>query len=192
MDFKIGQRVSFGRGNGERTLGEIVKINPTKAKVKQLESRGRLATHPIGTIWTVPFSLIYPVINGACGACDCADPTCVVGLAQDCDCACHKPHAPTGDAAMSAEIARLRAENEKLRQQAAQAAQPKRSDAEILREILGLYSALEPEVLSADGERSRSECRRIAANIHRRLRECFIEIGRDVSEDEAYKSLQAA
>jgi hypothetical protein len=56
-----GQKVNFGRGNGEQTLGEVVKCNPTKAKVKQLESRGTMRSYPIGTVWTVPYSLMSPV-----------------------------------------------------------------------------------------------------------------------------------
>jgi len=55
------QRVYFGRDHGERTLGEIVKRNPKKAKIRQLESRGRSRSHAIGTIWTVPWSLVTPV-----------------------------------------------------------------------------------------------------------------------------------
>lgn len=57
-ELKVGQQVKFGRPNGEHTVGVIEKLNPTKAKIKQLENRGR--TNQIGTIWTVPYSLIYP------------------------------------------------------------------------------------------------------------------------------------
>lgn len=57
---KIGMRVYFGRENGEETLGEIVKINPKKFKVKTLEARGVRKNHAIGTIWTVPPSLCTP------------------------------------------------------------------------------------------------------------------------------------
>lgn len=57
-DFKVGDKVLFGRGNGEQTLGEITKKNPTKAKVKQLEARGTQKSHPVGTIWTVPYNLL--------------------------------------------------------------------------------------------------------------------------------------
>jgi len=57
-DYKVGDQVLFGRGSGEQTLGEIVKKNPTKAKVKQLEQRGTQKSHPIGTIWTVPYNLL--------------------------------------------------------------------------------------------------------------------------------------
>ena len=61
----VGQRVYFGRGRGEQTLGEIVKINQVRAKVKQLEGRGMHRIRPVGTIWTVPFSLMTPAESDA-------------------------------------------------------------------------------------------------------------------------------
>lgn len=61
--FQVGQQVYFGRGQGEQTLGEIVKLNPSKAKVKQLEKRGEKRQYEIGTIWTVPYSLIQATTN---------------------------------------------------------------------------------------------------------------------------------
>lgn len=60
-DCKVGMKVTFGRANGEHTLGEIVKVNSVKCKVKQLESRGTMKDHKVGTIWTVPTSLLTPV-----------------------------------------------------------------------------------------------------------------------------------
>ncbi len=60
-DCKVGMKVMFGRSHGEQTLGEIVKVNSVKCKVKQLESRGTLKDHKVGTIWTVPTSLLTPV-----------------------------------------------------------------------------------------------------------------------------------
>jgi hypothetical protein len=60
-DFKQGQKVYFGSPNGEKTLGEIVKLNPTKARVKTLEERGRRTTS--GEIWNVPYGLMQPADN---------------------------------------------------------------------------------------------------------------------------------
>ena len=57
---KVGMKVVFGRGNGEQTLGEIVKVNPTKAKVKTLENRGNGRGSVVGAVWTVPYSLMRP------------------------------------------------------------------------------------------------------------------------------------
>ena len=59
----VGMQVYFGRENGEQTLGKIVKINPKKFKVEQLESRGTRKSHNIGTVWTVPPSLCSPATD---------------------------------------------------------------------------------------------------------------------------------
>lgn len=60
MNATVGMKVYFGRSHGEKTLGEIVKINPQKAKVRQLEDRGSIRDYPIGTVWTVPYTLMSP------------------------------------------------------------------------------------------------------------------------------------
>jgi hypothetical protein len=57
-DFLEGDKVYFGRENGQRTLGVIDKKNPQKAKVKILERRGRGRGSEIGSIWTVPYGLL--------------------------------------------------------------------------------------------------------------------------------------
>lgn len=57
---QVGMKVVFGRGNGEQTLGEVVKVNPSKAKVKTLESRGNGRGSDVGSVWTVPYSLMKP------------------------------------------------------------------------------------------------------------------------------------
>lgn len=62
-DLIKGQEVLFGRPNGEKTRGEIVKLNPKKAKIKQLDNRGTHRNYPIGTVWAIPYSLIFPA-NG--------------------------------------------------------------------------------------------------------------------------------
>jgi hypothetical protein len=56
--FNIGDTVLFGRENGEKTLGRVVKINASTIKVEQTEERGG---RPIGTVWRVAASLIYPL-----------------------------------------------------------------------------------------------------------------------------------
>ena len=52
---RVGQRVLFGRENGEKTLGEIVKVNAKCAKIKQIEERGN---HSVGTVWRVPYQFL--------------------------------------------------------------------------------------------------------------------------------------
>lgn len=56
--FNVGDIVRFGRPNGELTLGKIIKLNPTKAKVETLESRGTGRAAAAGAVWTVPYSLM--------------------------------------------------------------------------------------------------------------------------------------
>jgi len=56
--FNIGDTVLFGRENGEKTLGRVVKINAASVKVEQTEARGG---RPVGTIWRVAPSLVYPL-----------------------------------------------------------------------------------------------------------------------------------
>lgn len=55
---KVGMVVEFGRENGEWTRGEIIKINPSKAKVRTLESRGKSRGGFEGSVWAVPYSMM--------------------------------------------------------------------------------------------------------------------------------------
>lgn len=57
----VGMTVEFGRENGEWTKGEIIKINPKKAKVKTLESRGSGRGGFTGAVWSVPYSMMRVV-----------------------------------------------------------------------------------------------------------------------------------
>lgn len=65
QDFTKNQKVYFGRGRGEQTLGKILKLNPTKAKVETLESRGNGRGSHVGSVWTVPYSLMRPADTDA-------------------------------------------------------------------------------------------------------------------------------
>lgn len=47
---QVGQEITFGRPNGEKTKGTILKINKSSIKVRQDEARG---IHKIGTVWKV-------------------------------------------------------------------------------------------------------------------------------------------
>jgi hypothetical protein len=140
LDFSKGDKVLFGRSHGEQTLGEVVKVNRVKVKVKQLESRGTYRSYPVGTIWTVPATLLSKTDSSA---------------------VMPKEEAPK---------------------------KPKRSDADILSDIRRLYNMLSPENLHCDGEISVSAARRRGAEFNRQLRACFVELGRRVSEEEAYNS----
>lgn len=65
----------------------------------------------------------------------------------------------------------------------------KRSEDAIMDDILSVYVKLSPENISHDGERSRSEINRARADLNRQLRALFTEIGREVSETEAWAYL---
>jgi hypothetical protein len=58
----VGQHLFFGRPNGQKTLGEVVKVNRTKIKVRTLETRGHRTTN--GEVWTVPPSLCVAAEGG--------------------------------------------------------------------------------------------------------------------------------
>lgn len=60
-------KVSFGRPNGEKTIGIVKKVNAKSVKIEQTEIRGRQKTHAIGTVWTVGKSakLITIIPDGA-------------------------------------------------------------------------------------------------------------------------------
>ncbi len=139
-DFKVGDKVRFGRGRGEQTLGTVVKVNRAKLKVRQDEVRGRQRIRPAGTIWTVPPSLCTKVSGSEA-----------------------TPKAPSKAALKAA-----------------------RSDAEIIADITRVYGNLSPENLWMDGEASRSYVQRRGAQLRQALRVLFAEIGREVTESEAY------
>jgi hypothetical protein len=136
----IGEKVYFGRSHGEQTLGEVVKINRASIKVRQLEQRGTMKAHKVGTIWKVAPALVHPAGPGAIPA----------------------------------------------------AAPAKRDDAAIMSDILDCYCGLSPENLSCDGEASPEHVRRRGAELNRKLLSLFNEIGRPVSESEAYASDRAS
>lgn len=54
----VGLLVVFGMPGEEQTLGQIVKLNPARAKIETLESR---ADRPVGTRFNVPYALMLPV-----------------------------------------------------------------------------------------------------------------------------------
>ena len=62
----------------------------------------------------------------------------------------------------------------------------KQTDSAILDRIFNLYCDLSPENLSCDGELSGSQVRAKAARLRAELKACFAELGREVTEDEAW------
>jgi hypothetical protein len=64
---------------------------------------------------------------------------------------------------------------------------PKRDPKTIMQDFSAAHMLLEPENLTCDGERPRSECNRIAAILNRALRALAIENGRMVDSSEAFQ-----
>lgn len=62
---RIGDRVLFGRPNGEQSLGEVMKINSKSVKVRLLENRGDGRGSTPGSVWNVAKGLCRPVESGA-------------------------------------------------------------------------------------------------------------------------------
>jgi hypothetical protein len=64
MEPRVGDKGYFGRNRGEKTYGEVTKVNRKTLKVRQLEARGTHKSHSVGTLWTVPKTLWTPEDQG--------------------------------------------------------------------------------------------------------------------------------
>jgi hypothetical protein len=159
QDVKVGMKVMFGRPNGEQTLGEIIKINPTKAKVKALASRGNGRGSDVGTIWTVPYSLMTPTGVAMLDELNSRPPLSLDGLMV----------VGTENLPMSY--------NEFM----------PHGDRCIMEAIVDTYNRLSPEWLTCDGELSRSQVMTKKNQLERRLKSLFQALGRPVSESVAYQ-----
>lgn len=62
-----------------------------------------------------------------------------------------------------------------------------RGEKEIMADIVGVYNCLSPENLSCDGELSRTQINRRYGNLKGDLRRLFAELGRSVTEEQAYE-----
>ena len=56
--FKVGDFVTFGRPNGEQTVGKIVRVNAASLTIEQLEERGSTRIRQAGAKWRVHPSLV--------------------------------------------------------------------------------------------------------------------------------------
>lgn len=63
-----------------------------------------------------------------------------------------------------------------------------RAEKEIMNDILYCYVQLSPENIWCDGEATPSEARATEKRYRDRLSKLFTELGREVSEEEAYNS----
>jgi hypothetical protein len=211
-----GDKVYFGRTHGEKTLGEVIKVNGKSVKVKQLEQRGTMKNFAVGTIWRVALSLVSPATGEASSPTpapkskrpegfilvdialcyvDLSDEHLVGALAPSrADAARKSVQLNQKLLSLFEEIGREVSREEAIKNSAdfppaaPVPAPAARTEAAILKDILGVYGNLSPENLSCDGELSRTRVRQRAAQLNRQLRQLFQEIGRTVSEDEAYRT----
>lgn len=65
-----------------------------------------------------------------------------------------------------------------------------RTEADIMQDIDRVYGDLSPENLTCDGELSATEVRKRSAELNRKLRLLFVELGRQVSEMECHTWLE--
>jgi len=56
--FRIGDLVTFGRPNGEKTEGKVVRVNAASITIEQTEVRGVSRVREAGTKWRVHPSLV--------------------------------------------------------------------------------------------------------------------------------------
>lgn len=156
--FKKDDFVLFGRPGGEQTLGQIVRLNPKTATVKQLEQRGVQKTHHVGKEWKVSYSLMRLARPDG----KLAEPSQQPAVPQH-----QQEHLLTRDNLKYSPFAR--------------------EDNMILAAIVTVYSHLSPENLTADGERPRDQVRSLQAKYNRKLKHLQHALGYAVSEDAAFR-----
>lgn len=194
-DFQVGDKVLFGRRNGEKTLGEVVKVNRKRLKVRTTETRGTRRTYSKGSVWTVPPSLCQKVgDDGSAAAPAPAKPTYAVGTVVEFrgfTWASRGEGTLTGIVTRGGEDAEVYAEG-RFHFPKAMKVVGKRDLETVKKECLGVYCALSPENLTCDGELSRSQVRAKAARLNRALKALWKEAGREVTESEAWATARRA
>lgn len=199
MSFKVGDKVYFGRTHGEKTLGEVVKVNGKTLKVKQLESRGTMRDYPIGTIWGVPHTLATLVSPSTAPAAlpswvKVGTPVTYTGEVWG-KTITTKPVTGVITQVDGYEVEVYSANdmrNSKRVTVSDLTPAPKRSDGEIFAAFHAVHMKLEPEWLTADGERSRTEVARLKTILNRALKALATEFGRMVDDSEAWQRHSAA
>lgn len=219
-DFSVGEQVRFGRGRGEKTLGTVVKVNPRKLKVRQDEARGAMKSHAIGTIWTVPPTLVektngssalpapvtrapaFPSPYKAVPTFKVGDQVAfeargktIVGFVRrvNAKTISVQPVGASGSRYWRVSPGLVRKANGPVPAPAPAPKRPeaKRPEMSILRDIDGIYCELSPESLTCDGELSGTQVLRRSRALNARLRALFTELGREVSEMEVFNRLRA-
>lgn len=153
----IGEKVKFGRDNGEKTSGTVMKVNRKTCKIRQDENRGSFKNHPIGSIWNVSFEMIDPTPS----------------LENEESSGLSKPMIETKPIILS--VPPILSKFLSV------------SDRKILEAIFAVYMELSPENLSCDGELSQGAVRMKYTQLQKKLNALFTAFGRPVSEDEVTK-----
>ena len=166
---RVGMLVEFGRSHGEITRGVVQKMNPKKAKVSTLESRGSGRGSVVGATWNVPYSMMRCVGN---------DSTTHTGIIME---SFAQPNNPAIKTFVKV---------------ASQADEPipysqfgDHADHLVIEAIACTYSQLEPENLTCDGELPAYKVNERRMRLNTRLNYLFKAFGRPVSETIAYKWL---
>lgn len=73
--FRVGDFVTFGRPNGEKTEGKVVKVNAASVSIEQTEVRGQTRLREAGAKWRVHPSLVSLVNNGTAAPVAAPKPT---------------------------------------------------------------------------------------------------------------------
>jgi len=200
-DFKVGDRVYFGRTRGEKTLGTVVKVNPKRLKVRQEEARGSMRSYPVGTVWTVP-PVLCSQVSGDVTPTPAPMPTprkvsgLTVGTTVEFK---GFSWAARGEATLVGVVTKtgstLEAYGEgrfhNLHDPTTVKAVGRRSDADIVKACSAVYGSLSPENLTCDGELSRTAVRAKAARLNRALKALWKEAGREITESETWKAWEA-
>jgi len=205
MIFNVGDRVYFGRTNGEKSLGEVVKVNLKSLKVKLLEERGSRRSYAVGGTWRVPPSLC----TLADGDCPADRPAAVPSLFKVGDSVWFEGSVRTSTnlgpqdhrlekGLVNGVVTKVNSNgtceifgvnygpNTRTVNASDMSLAAPRSEETIRKSFHAVYGALSPENLTCDGEASRSEVRRKSAVLNRALRALAEENGRLIPEGESY------
>lgn len=176
-DCRIGMIVEFGRENGERTKGVIAKMNPKKAKVRIIETRGSGRGSDAGSQWGVPYGMMAAV----------QDATTEAAVIMQ---SFANPGNPAVKAFAQAKI---------VADQPVPYSPFNHAENLILEAIYVTHMALSPENLTCDGELPMHEVNAKRSRFNARLTHLFKALGREVGEcaacdwmDEKRKKEEAA
>jgi hypothetical protein len=153
---RVGLKVIFGRGHGEKTLGKIVSVNEKRASVETLEERGTKRSHAPGARYGVPYSMMEPAPGEALrGGAVAPDVPMTPITPRPAAKLVYNPFQP-------------------------------RADQLILEAMACIYADLSPENLSCDGELPTAQVRAKYATLQRQLKGLQAAFGRNVTEEETW------